>query len=77
MEREARWCQGLINCTETGQQAAGRKPVLVSSLLCTFLPSESNKAFTHIIYPRVKNKTKQKQPSFPHNSPLYHKKTVF
>ena len=68
MEGEARWCQGLINCAETGQQAAGRKPALVSSLLCTFFPSESNKAFIHIICPRVKkNKTKEVQlsPQFP------------
>ena len=71
MEGEARWCQGLINCAETEQQAAGRKPALVSSLLCTFFPSESNKAFIHIICPRVK-KNKTKKSSFPRNSPLHH-----
>lgn len=71
MEGEARWCQDLINCAETGQQAAGRKPALVSSLLCTFLPSESNKAFIHIICPRVKKKKTKPKPSFPRNSPLH------
>lgn len=70
VEGEAGWCQGLINCAKTGQQAAGRKPALVSSLLCTFLPSESNKTFIHIIYPRVKKKTNkpkavQLSPQFP------------